>query len=526
MIIGYFQKRKFQSDLNHHLLKGGFMKNLVYLFLVLHIFGVEKLLYSQTKDLITSFDLSNYNQNIDNYISPQSPDYDIPLIDPEEQSIREEEFYKYSFGSKSAWDKEYVQSVLDKNIPNDIKSLEQYFLTRFSNKDKPETKLGYGSNYRVYPLEWIENCANNMNIDQFQIGSLCNTKNMAIAVHNLHCRNLPTDDVHLYNHKLPGEGYPFDYLQNSAIWVGTPLYILGISNDKQWALILTPFCIGWVKSNGIARVNSKFIDHWRRACEKRMLAIVKTKSTILSFDNNTLLTSYIGTVLPEIPYNYGLIGSSYNKVLFPVRNTNGNASIRFAKISKDAAKEIPLPATPRNISMLIKELIGRQYGWGHMYFYNDCSGEMKSLFTPLGIWMAKYSAAQVDAGVNDNISDYSESERINYIVENAQPLTTIIYIGGHVYLYVGNTTIDGKEYPLSYQNIWGLAPVDRSRRSVLGGSVLLPILDSYPEDADLVSLAAKKYCILVHLDQMPMQKRFTSQVDIRSLMFQDLFERE
>ena len=371
-----------------------------------------------------------------------------------------------------------------------------------------------------------------MNIDQFQIGSLCNTKNMAIAVHNLHCRNLPTDDVHFYSHKLPGEGYPFDYLQNSAIWVGTPLYILGITNDKQWALVLTPFCIGWVKSNGIARVNSKFIDHWRWACEKRMLAIVKTNSTILSFNNEVLINSYIGTVLPAIPFEFRQIYSRYNKLLFPVRNTNGNATIRFAKISKDAAKEIPLPATPRNITMLIKELIGRQYGWGHLYFYNDCSGEVKSLFTPVGIWMKKYSGSQTNAGVKDDISHYSESERINYIVENAQPLTTIIYIGGHVYLYVGNITINGKEYPMSYQNIWGLAPADRSRRSVLGGSVLLPILDSYPEDTDLVSLAAKKYCILVYLDQIPAQKKFTLGddipfgVDIRSLMFQDLFDRE
>ena len=62
----------------------------------------------------------------------------MPLIDPEEQILRKEELYEYFFGAKSAWNKEFVQSILDQNSPYDIKSLEQYFLTRFSNKDKPE----------------------------------------------------------------------------------------------------------------------------------------------------------------------------------------------------------------------------------------------------------------------------------------------------------------------------------------------------------------------------------------------------
>ena len=28
--------------------------------------------------------------------------------------------------------------------------------------------------------------------------------------------------------------------------------------------------------------------------------------------------------------------------------------------------------------------MGCPYGWGGMYFYNNCSAELKSLFTPFG----------------------------------------------------------------------------------------------------------------------------------------------
>jgi hypothetical protein len=41
-----------------------------------------------------------------------------------------------------------------------------------------------------------------------------------------------------------------------------------------------------------------------------------------------------------------------------------------------------------------------------------------------------------------------------------------------------------------YQDVWGLHPADNSRRAVIGGSVVLPLLARIPEDPGLESLAA------------------------------------
>jgi hypothetical protein len=71
-------------------------------------------------------------------------------------------------------------------------------------------------------------------------------------------------------------------------------------------------------------------------------------------------------------------------------------------------------------------------------------------------------------------------------------MRTLIYIGGHVMLYLGNTTRDGRTVPLVYQDIWGLRPADNSRRAVIGGSVIFPLLLTIPEDPDLESLAATR----------------------------------
>jgi len=58
-------------------------------------------------------------------------------------------------------------------------------------------------------------------------------------------------------------------------------------------------------------------------------------------------------------------------------------------------------------------------------------------------------------------------------------------------LYLGNAQRDGESVPMTYQNVWGLSPADNSRRNVIGGSVILPLLKTYPEDPEARSLAGK-----------------------------------
>ncbi len=153
---------------------------------------------------------------------------------------------------------------------------------------------------------------------------------------------------------------------------------------------------------------------------------------------------------------------------------------------------MPWEMTPRNIATLMKSMSGRPHGWGIYNFYNDCSAEMRSLLMPFGIFLPRNSAAQVQA--TTRMIDLSKEDigpRINYLKEHGKPFTTLIYITGHIMLYIGNTTINGQEVPMTYQNIWGLHTPDSRSRSIIGGSVFFPILPSYPEEPELISLAGK-----------------------------------
>ncbi|WP_130607869.1 hypothetical protein [Fluviispira sanaruensis] len=91
-----------------------------------------------------------------------------------------------------------------------------------------------------------------------------------------------------------------------------------------------------------------------------------------------------------------------------------------------------------------------------MYFFNDCSLELKSIFSTFGIWL--------------------------------------------LMLYIGNYN----NSPWVFNNIWGFRSADNSYRSIIGQSSLIPLLKYYPEDSELISIADDKYrdnFIITHLDE-------------------------
>lgn len=118
---------------------------------------------------------------------------------------------------------------------------------------------------------------------------------------------------------------------------------------------------------------------------------------------------------------------------------------------------------------------------------------MHSLLMPFGILLPRDSSAQIQATARIvDLSKETMNARINYLKKHGKPFTTLVYIPGHIMLYIGNTIINGQEVPMTYQNIWGLRPRNSNSRSIIGGSVFFPILTFYPQNPELVSLADKK----------------------------------
>lgn len=126
---------------------------------------------------------------------------------------------------------------------------------------------------------------------------------------------------------------------------------------------------------------------------------------------------------------------------------------------------------------------------------------MKSLFTPFGIWLPRNSGAQAELPSTLDLSNHDVNERLSMLKTKGHPLLTLINIRGHVMLYMGQKRED-EETAMTYQNIWGMSDAKNTKRYVIGQSVFLPLLTSFPEHSDILSEAARPAFKLIYLDAL------------------------
>ena len=458
-------------------------------------------------DTVALFPIANYDQNVDHWLEPDNLGYDQPFLSPADQQAHFSALYARYFGTgtsaPSPWNSAYVAMRVYRQQGADIVALQQRRIDKFDNTGKSGAALGYGENFRPHDKAWIDAIAQNMDVGQFTQKAVYQPERRAIATGNLMVRELPTTDPSFYDHHLAGEGYPFDNLQISAVRPGTPLYVLGSSVDGAWRYVQTPDVQGWVRTEGVGLTDDAFVDTWRAATAKSLGAVIVASAPVRDSRGVFRFDAPAGTLLPLAPDNAMRLAPQANKpaseaasataarkLLVPARDVDGHAIIRTAQLSDAQIAPTPLAATPRHLAMLMKTLIGRPYGWGNSGLYNDCSSELQSIFAAFGVWLPRHSSTQMSAGRMIDLSASTPAQRLDYLAQHGEPLRTLIYIGGHVMLYIGNTTRNGMAVPVVYQDVWGFRPADNSRRAVIGGSVILPLFEHIPEDATLQSLAA------------------------------------
>lgn len=447
---------------------------------------------SSTPFNITLFPIEHYNQNIDNFICCSDPDYYQALLNEKEHKNYFDVFLQHYYGdskdSLSPWCKDFVIKNFSIAKSEIIKSINQ-----FDNSKQEAKNIIYGINYHPYNLSWIKNIVRNINFNQIQNLSY-NSAQRAIAVKNLPIRNLPTYDPGYYNHQIAGEGYPFDRLQLSSVFIGTPLYIVAETIDLAWLYIMTPGVIGWVSAEGVARADNVFISEWQQTAMHSLVSVIDSETSIYDERQNFYSLAYPGTILP-MSYEF----TNAYQTLLPVDN-KGMASIKKVQISKTKAIKLPLPATPNHFCYVIKKLINRSYGWGGLNYYNDCSSELKILFSYFGIWLPRNSTQQALQANSIDLSHLSMIERMTYLKTHGHKLTTLIYVDNHIMLYLGNYQINNETLVMTYQNVWGLKNLADTYRAVIGKSILFPLLTKYPEDTSLISQANLQNFKLIFLN--------------------------
>jgi cell wall-associated NlpC family hydrolase len=460
------------------------------------------------------FSLKDYPQNVDLFLNSHDTNFAKNMLDSDYQEQRLTELKHTYFGTtakdNSPWSKTYVEYILNQQTNTDnLITVNNSYLTNYNNyPNKDSSKLVYGAGNKLYPNNWLDKIKRNIDFS-----ALNNIKyeatNRGIMIDNSYIRALPTNLPAYYNSNIAGEGKPFDYFQLSAIYAGTPVYILAKSQDAKWELIMCPEYIGWVKAKDIAKVDDEFITTWQ---QKSYANLVGITSNEIKLDLRPLgqvktmpskaITAYVGMIFPMNSENKKEI-----TILVPTKGHNNLAQADVVTLSHNHAAVLPLVASKANFALILKAQQGRPYGWGGVNFNNDCSSEMKSLFTLFGFFLPRNTSHQALAGVADDVTSLSPQQRLDYLIKNGVPLLTMVHIKGHILLYLGTYKTKNKSMvPMSYQEKCGIVSKDGNSRSIINASAFMPLMLGYPEDDTLSTEAHSKLFELIYLNRFPSQK--------------------
>lgn len=301
---------------------------------------------------------------------------------------------------------------------------------------------GYGENLQpLSPQEWSGLVAAQ------RMETYPSLARPAITVRNTSFRVLPTQRPFFRSPARPGEGYPFDYFQNSAVWAGTPLLVTHRSADGAWFFAEAGFAYGWLPAADIGWAGTKF----RSAYESGRYAAILADEVSLQDETGRFLShAHIGALFPAVA------GSDQDlSLLVPARDADGEAVIRRARVAAPQAALKPLPLTPAGLARIANAMLGQPYGWGGLLENRDCSATLRDLFTPFGLWLPRNSRAQAtSAGTLLDLADMTPDRKRSILLEEGIPFYTLVWLPGHIGLYLGPEAAGGE--PLLLHNLWGV----------------------------------------------------------------------
>ncbi|MBA1432009.1 MAG: SH3 domain-containing protein [Epsilonproteobacteria bacterium] len=304
----------------------------------------------------------------------------------------------------------------------------------------------------------------------------------AITLKALNIRAFPTDKPLLMDPKKAGEGFPFDYMQNSLIAPNKPILVSHYSRDKEWVFIEASFAYGWVKARDIAFIPKAYAKLYQEA-EKEF--VIKESHPIYDAQGNFLFRSRIGMLLPEIKENNASytvlsIGNYKNNEAFYIRST----------IPKSVLHKGILEFNVKNIAMIFQEVSAVKYGWGGMYQQRDCSSILRDFFAPFGLWLPRNSYEQSKLGKVISLEGLSDTQKLQLIKEKAVPFETLLYKKGHILLFVG---VKNGE-PIVFHATWGIKTKkdEKEGRFIIGKPIFSTLelgsnLKDYDKNASILT---------------------------------------
>jgi len=299
----------------------------------------------------------------------------------------------------------------------------------------------YGENKKPHKKFLREEIANTVDMADFP-----NFLEKGIVTAHTNLRRIPTHRPGFDTYSKAGEGFPFDYFQETNLWANTPLQLLHITTDRQWCYAVSPYYKGWVPMRDLAIVSKGFMTTWLTGD----YAIPLSDRVNLSDPKSKYaLNAKMGMVLP---YEADSNKPSQLQVYYANADENQDAHILRAPVSKDLLALEDFVFNAPNLKSLVSQLLGRPYGWGGNLENRDCSSMIRDLLATYQVWLPRDSKDQIAVGKHHELTG-SAQNKMQLIKEKGIPFLTILRKKGHNMLYVGHTE-NGE--PLIFHAIWGL----------------------------------------------------------------------
>lgn len=314
-----------------------------------------------------------------------------------------------------------------------------------------KSRTGFGQNLKAYTQTEIERFI--VNTDEHTFPNFIQD---GIVIRNTDFRVMPTSAPFFFNPQNSGQGYPFDYFQNSKVYFNTPVKILHISRDRGWVFAQSYFVSGWVSVHDIGLVDEEFKSKFVTD------SIASPVYDNLLLQERFLIESIkVGTIFPL---------NEEGKIYYATKS--GSRAILQSTAMNGHFVKIPKFATKENIALIAEQMLGSKYGWGSFPEGRDCSMLTRDIFVPFGVYLPRNSHAQAFHGSGEyvDLSNMNDAKKEDYILKNGTPFLSLLYMKGHVMLYIGE--YQGKA--LIYHDVWGVRTINNgaSGRFIIGGAVV------------------------------------------------------
>lgn len=318
----------------------------------------------------------------------------------------------------------------------------------------PSSARFYDNGEQLSPADY-QNYLDNLNL---QAVKAVNKVTFALVSQRSVLRTFPTYD-RVFNAQMDRD---LDRFQETGVFPGEPLAVLHQSADAKWALVQNYNYLAWMPIKDLAIGDKSQIE---RFVDVNDFLVMTGAKVMTSFVPNEPGISQVqldmGVKLPVVDPKeqalelYGQSTAGSYQVKLPVRKADGSLEIQTAFIGRTQDVSLGyLDYTPQNVIAQAFKFLGERYGWGHDYNGRDCTGFVGEIFKTFGILMPRNSGQQGKGEYGTNFRfDNSSAMAAKLEVINNMQVGDLIYIPGHVMMYLGNEN----DQPFVIHDVKGLA---------------------------------------------------------------------